>query len=77
MSDGGKYGGNFVTNHVVKCGSKTYKPAANGKNYDIIEQLIGNFKNKGRQVVMDSGFPTIKLTEDAKGIWGTRLIATH
>eukprot|EP00795_Rhopilema_esculentum_P004046 gene4046-20219_t len=77
LSDRGKYGGNFVANHVVKCGSKTYKKAANGKNYDIIEQLIENFKNEGRLVVMDSGFPTTKLMEDAKEIWGTRLIATQ
>ena len=26
---------------------------------------------------MDSGFPTTKLMEDAKEIWGTRLIASQ
>ena len=31
----------------------------------------------GRLVVMDSGFPTIKLLEDAKHLWGTRMIATQ
>eukprot|EP00794_Sanderia_malayensis_P001103 gene1103-biopygen337 len=77
VSDKGANGGNYVANHVVKVGKKTYKTSGNGKNYDIVEQLISEFKDSGRLVVMDSGFPTIKLMEDAKNKWHTRLIATQ
>ena len=77
VSDNGTQGGNFVANHVVKCGKKTYKNAQNGKNYDIVYQLLTGFKNDGRLAVMDSGFPTVRLMEDAKTIWGTKLIATQ
>ena len=64
-------------NHVVKVGKKTYKHPENGKNYDMVDQLTEGLKNRGRLVVMDSGFPTFKLMVDAKEQWNTRLISTQ
>eukprot|EP00794_Sanderia_malayensis_P004514 gene4514-biopygen3674 len=77
VSDKGKFGGNFVINHVTKVGKKTYRNAQNGKNYDIVEQLLSGYKGTGRLVVMDSGYPTLKLLTDAKRLWQTRMIATQ
>ena len=77
ISDKGVHGGNFVGNHVVKVGRKTYKNTENGKNYDVVDQLLTDYKDRGRQVVMDSGFPTMKLMTDSKDLWSTRLIATQ
>ena len=42
-----------------------------------MDQLLTDYKDRGRPVVMDSGFPTVKLTTDSKDIWRTRLIATQ
>ena len=77
ISDKGVHGGNFVGNHVVKVGRKTYKNTANGKNYDVVDQLLTDYKDRGRQVVVDSGFPTVKLMTDSEDLWRTRLIATQ
>ena len=77
ICDKGELGGNYVANHVVKVGKKTYRNPANGKNYDIVDQLSAGYKDTGRLIVMDSGFPTTKLMEDAKRLWNTRLIATQ
>ena len=64
-------------NHVVHVGKHTYKSTQNGKNYDVVEQLLDGLKNHGKQVVMDRGFPTIRLLSDAKEIWETRIICTQ
>ena len=73
-SDKGLYGGYYLANHVVKVGRKSYK---HGKNYDMVDQLLSGLQNGGRLVVMDSGFPTVKLMLDAKLLWNTRLISTQ
>ena len=44
LSDKGKKGENFVHNHVVKVGKKTYRDSAKGKNYDIVSQLLDDLK---------------------------------
>ena len=77
ISDKGQYGGYFVCNHVVKVGKKSYVHPQNGKNYDIVDQLTAGLKNSGRLVVMDSGFPTLKLMNDSWQLWRTQMIATQ
>ena len=42
-----------------------------------MEQLLGDRKDSGRLVVMDSGFPTLRLLEDARNLWRTNIIATQ
>ena len=59
ISDKGYLGGNFVCNHVVKVGKRTYVNPQKGKNYDTVDQLLSGLKDNGRLVIMDSGFPTI------------------
>lgn len=74
----GTHGGFFTSNHIVKVGKKTYhREPTKGKNYYIVEHLIQDYKNQGRLLVIDSGFPTINLLRDAKLLWGTRVIATQ
>ena len=77
ISDKGQHGGYFIANHVVKVGKKSYVSPQNGKNYDIVEQLLSGLKNNGCSVIMDSGFPTLKLLLDARRMWDTGIIATQ
>ena len=77
ISDKEYLGGNFVCNHVVKVGKKTYVNPQKGKNYDIVDQLLSGLKDNGRLVIMDSGFPTIHLLKDARLLWETHIIATQ
>ena len=77
ISDKGQYGGYFVCNHVVKVGRKSYVHPQNGKDYDIVDQLIDGLKNSGRLGVMDSGFPTLKLMKDSWQLWRTQMITTQ
>ena len=77
ISDKGCFGGNFVCNHVVKVGKKTYKNPQKGKNYDIVDQLLSGLKDNGRLIIMDSGFPTVNLLKDARQLWETHIIATQ
>lgn len=77
ISDKGQHGGYFIANHVVKVGKKSYVSPQNGKNYDIVDQLLLGLKDNGRSVIMDSGFPTLKLLRDARQLWGTGIIATQ
>ena len=77
ISDKGLHGGYYVSNHVAKVGKKIYKHPENGKNYDIVDQLLSGLKNGGRLVVMDSRFPTVKLMLDVKLLWDTKLISTQ
>ena len=42
-----------------------------------MDQLFTDYKDRGWQVVMDSGFPTGKLMTNSKDLWRTRLIATQ
>ena len=76
ISDKGLHGGYYVANHVVKVGKKSYKYPENGKNYDIVDQLLSSLKNGGRLVVMDSGFSTAHA-RCTKLLWKTRLISTQ
>ena len=69
ISDKGLHGGYYVANHVVKVEKKSYKYPENGKNYDIVDQLLSGLKNGGRLVV--------KLMLDVKLLWKTRLISTQ
>ena len=74
----GVHGGFFTSNHIVKVGKKTYNSEpTKGKNYYIVEHLIEDYKNQGRLLVIDSGFPTMNLLIEAKLLWGTRVIATQ
>ena len=77
VSDKGLHGGHFIANHVVKVGKKTCHSSGNGKNYDIVEKLLEDFKHRGRLVVMVSGFPTLRLLVDSKEQWNTRMISTQ
>ena len=40
LDDVGENGGAFVYNHLVKCGDHTYTDTTNGKNYNVVEQLV-------------------------------------
>ncbi len=77
IADKGQFGYTFVSNHIVKVGKKTYANPQNGKNYHLVDQLLNGFKFRGRLVVMDNGYPTIKLLKDAKEQWNTTIIATQ
>eukprot|EP00794_Sanderia_malayensis_P001952 gene1952-biopygen1771 len=77
LSDKGKHGCYFVLSHVTKVGKKSYVHPENGKNYDIVDQLLQGVKGSGRLVVMDSGFPTIKLLTEARELWQIQIIATQ
>ena len=67
----------MITNHLVKVGRKTYISTAKGKTYNIVDQFLSSYKGNGKLVVLDNGFPTIKLLEDAKTLWNTRAVATE
>eukprot|EP00112_Aurelia_sp_Birch-Aquarium-sp1_P010950 Seg2314.4 transcript_id=Seg2314.4/GoldUCD/mRNA.D3Y31 product="hypothetical protein" protein_id=Seg2314.4/GoldUCD/D3Y31 len=53
-----------------------YTSTAKGKTYNIVEQLTEAHKNQGKMLVLDSGFPTLSLIEDAKNVWNTSIVAT-
>ena len=76
IADQGEFGGYYTYNHLVKVGNKTYNNTEFGKNYNTVDQLLEGLKGMGRLVVMDSGFPTIKLLKDSAKLWNTRIIAT-
>ena len=38
---------------------------------------MAGLKNSGKLVVMDSGFPTLKLMKDSWQLWRTQMIATQ
>ena len=42
-----------------------------------ITLLIDPHKGKGKLLVLDNGFPTVKLLEDAKQMWNTKIVATQ
>lgn len=77
VSNKGQHGCYFINNHVTKVGKKSYVHPENGKNYDIVDQLIVGLKDESRLVVMDNGFPTVKLLKDARELWKTKVIATQ
>ena len=76
LNDKGLHGGCFIANHV-KIGKKSHFSSQNGKNCDIVEQLLQGFKDNGLFVIMDSEFPTLKLFRDARQLWGTGIMATQ
>ena len=61
----------------MKVGRKTYTSTARGKTYHIVDQLLSSHNGNGKRVVLDNGFPTIKLLEDAKTLWNTQVVATQ
>ena len=65
-------------NHLVKCGDYTHTDTTNGKNYNVVEQLVntGDIVNSGRTLVMDNAFPTMTLLRDSVD-WKLRVIATQ
>ena len=67
----------MIANHLVKVGRKTYPSTARSKTYNIVDQLLSSHKGNGKLVVLDNGFPTIKLLEDAKTSWNARVVATQ
>ena len=78
LGDVGENGGAFVYNHLVKCSDHTYTDTTNGKNYNVVEQLVntGDIVNSGRTLVMDNAFPTMTLLCDSVD-WKLRVIATQ
>ena len=77
LGERGQFGRYMLTNHLVKAGNKTYTSTVKGKTYNIVEQLIEAHKNQGKMLVLDSGFPTLPLIEDANKVWNTSIVATR
>ena len=77
LGERGQFGRYMITNHLVKAGNKTYTSTVKGMTYNIVEQLIEAHKNQGKMLVLDSGFPTLPLIEDAKKVWNTSIVATQ
>ena len=48
ISDKRVQGTTYVANHVAKVGMKSYKYPENGKNSNIVGQLLSGLKNGGR-----------------------------
>ena len=67
----------MITNHLVNVGKKAYTSTANGKTYNIVDQLMEQHKDQGKLLVLDIGFPTVKLMKDANILWNTRVVATQ
>ena len=77
LGERGQFGNYMITNHLVNVGKKTYTSTANGKTYNIVDQLMEQHKDQGKLLVLDNGFPTVKLMKDAKILWNTRVVATQ
>ena len=77
ITEKGRKNGNFVYNHVVKVGRKTDQEKENEKNYDIVEQLLCDRYDCWRFVVVDNGFPTLRLPGDKRWLSRTKTTATH
>ena len=72
-----EHDGYFVLNHLVHTGKYTYTDTSNDKTYNAVDQLLGDQKHRGKTLVLDRGFPTIKLLNDARLLWQTRIVATQ
>ena len=70
-------GGYMITDHLVKVGKKTYTSLEKGKTYNIVKQLLGYRKGRGKLLVLVNGFPTRALLEDPRTIWNTRVVVTQ
>ena len=77
LGEQGKFGGYMITDHLVKVGRKTYTSTARGKIYNIVDQLLSSHKGNGKLVILGNGFPKIKLLEDVKTLWNTRVFAAQ
>ena len=77
IGERGQFGGYAITDHLAKVGRKTYTSTSRGKTHNIVDQLLDPHKGKGKLLVLDNGFPTVKLLEDAKQMWNTKIVATQ
>ena len=77
IGERGQFVGYAITDHLAKVGRKTYTSTSRGKTHNIVDQLLDPHKGKGKLWVLDNGFPTVKLLEDAKQMWNTKIVATQ
>ena len=77
IGEWGQFGGYAITDHLTKVGRKTYTSTSHGRTHNIVDQLLDPHKRKGKLLVLDNGFPTVKLLEDAKQMWNTKIVATQ
>ena len=77
IGERGQFGGYAITDHLAKVGRKTYTSTSRGKTHNIVDQLLDPHKGKGKLLVLDNGFPTVKLLEDAKQMWNTKIVAAQ
>ena len=61
----------------AKAGRKTYTSPSCGKIHNIVDQLLDPHKGNGKLLVIDNGFSTIQLLEDARQMWNTQVVATQ
>ena len=54
IGEKGQFGGYMITDHLVKVGKKTYTSLEKGKTYNIVEQLLGCHKGRGKLLVLDN-----------------------
>ena len=73
IGEWGQFGGYAITDHLAKVGCKTYTSTSLGKTHNIVDQLLDPHKGKGQLLVLDNGFPTVKLLEDAKQMWNMKI----
>ena len=77
IGERGQFGVYAITDHLAKVGRKTYTSTSRGKTHNIVDQLLDPHKEKGKLLVLDNGFPTVKVLEDAKQMWNTKVVATQ
>ena len=75
IGERGQFGGYAITDHLAKVGRKTYTSTSHGKTHNIVDQLLDPHKGKSKLLVLDNGFPTVKLLEDAKQMWNMKIVA--
>ena len=63
--------------HLVRVGKYTYSATERGKKLNVIEQLIEEYKHKGKCIVIDRGYPTVQLFDVAYTEWDTRIVSTQ
>ena len=76
LADERALGGYYVHNHLTKVGKYSYTDTSKGKNYNTVDQLTAEVKGLGKTIVMDSGFPSLSLVEDATEEWNTPIVST-
>ena len=71
----GQFGGYAITDHLAKVGRKTYTLTSREQTDNTVDQLLEPHNGKGKILVIDNGFPTIQLLEDAKQMLNTKVVA--